>query len=378
MSMFDAMDIGDESDEADFGGFTVEPEGLKAPRDSTLCVGHNNIETQILGLINSGNIPHALIFSGVEGIGKSTFAFRLARYLLKNGTGESADDGLFGDSGLTNLAPVTSLSINDEDSVFKQIASGGHPDFLFIHRPMDERKGTLKNNLDVDTARKVTPFLRKTASDGGWRVVLVDDADTMNRNAQNALLKILEEPPKNTILILICHRLGNMIPTIRSRCRVMHFDPLTNDALSDLMQREVGESLPHEEREILSFLSDGSIGLAKAIIDTGGIETAQQIISVLEHNSFDMAEIHSLSNGVNKDEVFKNIERFFLKMIEAVIFAKAQNQSVSSPLTRIEFDSDLAYWLQKYETMKAHFAQAHFSNLDKKLATLNAFILFKE
>ncbi len=374
MSMFDAIDMGEELNEDDFGSFTTEAEGLKAPRDATFCVGHDNIESHVLSLINSGNIPHALIFSGVEGIGKSTFAFRLARYLLKNGVGGSADGGLFGDTP----PPATSLSINNKDPVFKQIASGGHPDFLFIHRPIDERKGTPKNNLDVDTARKTTPFLRKTASDGGWRVVLVDDADTMNRNAQNALLKILEEPPKNAILILICHRLGNMIPTIRSRCRVIHFDPLTSDTLSDLMQREIGESLPYEERQILSFLSDGSIGLAKTIIDTGGIETAQQIISILEQAPYDMTEIHNLSNSVNKDEAFKNIERFFLKMIEAVIFAKAQNQSIQTPLTGIKFDNDLAFWLQKYEAMKAHFSQAQFSNLDKKLATLNAFILFKE
>lgn len=375
MSMFDELDSEGSFDEKDFGRVVASsPEGLKAPRDATLCIGHDNIESQILSLINSGNIPHALIFSGVEGIGKSTFSFRLARYLLKNGIGNMADAGLFGDAP----PPATSLSINSEDSVFRQVSSGGHPDFLFIHRPMDDRKGTLKNNLDVDTARKVTPFLRKTASDGGWRVVLVDDADTMNRNAQNALLKILEEPPKNTILILICHRLGNMIPTIRSRCRVIHFDPLSSDALSDLMQMEIGESLPHEEREILSFLSDGSIGLAKNIIDTGGIETAQQLINILERAPYDMTEIHTLSNSVNKDEVFKNIERFFLKMIEAVIFAKAQNQMIKAPLTEIPFDGDLEYWLKKYEAMKAHFSQARFSNLDKKLATLNAFILFKE
>lgn len=379
MSMFDEMDV----DESDFGGFTQgEPEGLQDPRDSQFCIGHENVEAQILSLINSGNMPHALIFSGVNGIGKSTFAFRLARYLLKNGAGATSlkgtDGGLFGDTNLGDLAPATSLGINAEDPIFRQVASGGNPDLLTIGRPMDERKGTQKNNLDVDTARKVTPFLRKTASDGGWRVVIVDDADTMNRNAQNALLKILEEPPKNALLILICHRLGNMIPTIRSRCRVIDFEPLSQENLNALMQKEIGNSLPLDEQEIISFLSEGSIGSAKTIIETGGIETAQSIFDVLQRAPLDKSEIHKLANSVSKDEVFKNIERVFFKITEAVVFSKARNHPLNAPLSSINFAGDLEYWLKKYEAMKAHFNQAWRGNLDKKLSTLNAFLLFKD
>jgi DNA polymerase-3 subunit delta' len=257
------------------------------------------------------------------------------------------------------------------------VASGGHPDLLTIERPLDERKGTVKNNLDVDTARKVTPFLRKTASDGGWRVVIVDDADTMNRNAQNALLKILEEPPKNTLLILICHRLGHMIPTIRSRCRVVDFAPLSKDHLNDLMQKEIGGTLSLEEQEILAFLSEGSIGVAKIILDTNGIETAQNVFDILKRRPFDKSQIHQLANNVSKDDIFKNIERVFLKIIEAIVFSKAQNQPLEAPLSAMNFDGDLQDWLKKYEEMKTHFQQAHTGNLDKKLATLNAFFIFE-
>lgn len=373
MSMFDALDI----DEENFGGFVskagAEPEGLSYPRETSLLIGHEDVEKKILSLLNSGNIPHAVIFSGISGIGKSTFAFRLARYLLKNGAGDSTTDSLFGDAP----PPATSLNISSDDPVFRQVASGGHPDLLTIERPMDERKGTMKNNLDVETARKVNPFLRKTASDGGWRVVIVDDADTMNRNAQNALLKILEEPPKNAMLILVCHRLGNMIPTIRSRCRVVQFDPLSTENLALLMQKEIGDSLPQKEQEILSFLSEGSIGTAKTIMETGGIETALNILDILKRVPIDMVEVHALSNSIGKDDIFKNIELFFLKMIEAIIFSKAQNKVLPVPLLSMNFEGDLDCWLNKYEVTKEHFAQAWRGNLDKKLATLNAFFLFK-
>ena len=115
---------------------------------------------------------------------------------------DTAQDSLFG-GGDDLAAPATTLDIPTDDPVFAKVASGGHPDLLVVERQTDPKTGQIKSNLDVQTARKVVPFLRMTSSDGGWRIVIVDDADLMNRNAQNALLKILEEPPQNTLLILV-------------------------------------------------------------------------------------------------------------------------------------------------------------------------------
>jgi DNA polymerase-3 subunit delta' len=153
-----------ESDEA-----LGEPEGLVEPRHSNFFVGHESAQERLLSLINSGAMPHAMIFSGTQGIGKSTLAFRLARTLLKHGTPDSNQDSLFGDAA---PADITSLSIDADDPVFSKVAAGGHPDLLTIE-PLEGKK-----SLDVNTARKVAPFLRMTSADGGWRVVIVDDADT--------------------------------------------------------------------------------------------------------------------------------------------------------------------------------------------------------
>ncbi|HPD82453.1 MAG TPA: DNA polymerase III subunit delta' [Alphaproteobacteria bacterium] len=356
-----------------------EPEGLLSPRDSSLFVGHSSNEKILLDFINSGAMPHALIFSGQEGIGKATMAFRLARYLLKNGTPDSAQDSLFGDTP----AAATSLDIPADDPVFSKVSSGGHPDLLTIERGIDAKKGTQKNSVDVETARKVAPFLRMTASNGGWRVVIIDDADTMNRNAQNAMLKILEEPPSNTLLILIVHRLGAMIPTIRSRCRVLNFEPLAEDCLNQLMEKQIGNSLDNSQKQLLNALAAGSVGRAQQIIDSNGLETAQSILDLFQqYPNFNWVDIHHLSDQAGRagqDSTFNHIEKTFLWVIESFVFALANhNQTLPAvldtpPLTDMMKSRPLDQWLKIFEELKAHFEQTNFSNLDKRQAVLGAF-----
>lgn len=373
-----------EMEEEGAGGFEPAiPEGLLAPRDSDFLLDHSEVEQTLLDIVNSGSIPHAFIFSGLKGIGKSTMAFRLARFLLKNGISDPNQDSLFGDAP----SEAVSLDIDPADPVFSKVASGGHPDLLTIERPMDDKKGFKKNNLDVETARKVTPFLRMTSADGGWRVVIVDDADTMNRNAQNALLKILEEPPENTVLILISHRLGAMISTIRSRCRVVHFNPLQDENLQKLIQKEVGDTVSAYDQKILTALSSGSIGICRKIVESGGLETAQTVLGILKQwPNFEMSQVHHLADGAaraGQNEVMNNIERTFLFITEQIAFAKAKGlQTLPEPIDDAVFikmlnERSLEHWITRHSEIKDHFASALFSNLDKKIAVINAFNLFR-
>ncbi len=381
--MFDDFQDIDENVSVDLSGYDIdEPEGLSQPRDSILCLGHDDAEQTLLQLINSGAMPHALIFSGLHGVGKSTFAFKLARYLLKHGTADSAQDSLFGDAPLEAM----NLDVAKYDPVFSRVSSGGHPDFLYIERPIDT-KGVQKNALDVDTARKVAPFLRKTASEGGWRIVLVDDADTMNRNAQNALLKILEEPPSNALLILVTHRLGAMIPTIRSRCRVVSFDPLEKEPLEQLMGLAVGGEVSARERKILTALAGGSMGAVQKIIDAGGFDTIQMTLDILQGwENWDWVEIHHLADSISRagqGDLFKNVETIMCWVVTQMVFAKAKKHAqLEDPLDNEAFTALLHHysledWVKICDNLKEHFAQAHFANLDKKQAVLGAFNIIK-
>src|SRR5205814_6509761 len=160
-------------------------------------------------LVEAGRLPHAILLSGPRGIGKATFAFRLARFLLAGPEDLPAE--MFGETEKGGLA------IDSESGVFRRVASGGHADLLTVERAYDPRRRRMRGEIVVGDTREISAFLRLTPAEGGWRVVIVDGADEMNRNAANALLKILEEPPQRALLLLVAHSPGRLLPTIRSR-----------------------------------------------------------------------------------------------------------------------------------------------------------------
>src|SRR5712691_11401764 len=177
-----------------------------APRANPHLRGHEAAERELRRLTEAGRLPHAILLCGPRGIGKATLAFRLARFLLAR-SGDGFGDG---DGG---------LAIDPEQSVFHRVASGGHADLLTVERTYDPRRRRLRSEILVEDTREIAGFFRLTAAEEGWRIVIVDGAEEMNRNAANALLKILEEPPRRALLLLVSHSPGRLLPTIRSRCR---------------------------------------------------------------------------------------------------------------------------------------------------------------
>jgi len=152
------------------------------PRDNPDLIGHADAEAEILAALRAGRLHHGWLIAGPRGIGKATLAYRFARFLLA-GTPETGTDTL-------HIAP--------DSAVFRRVAAGGHSDLLTLERRADAKTGKLRREIVVGDVRAVGPFLGLTAGEGGWRIVVVDAADDLNRNAANALLKLLEEPPRNT------------------------------------------------------------------------------------------------------------------------------------------------------------------------------------
>ena len=198
------------------------------PRERLKLVGHGEAEQTLLSAFQSGRLPHAWLISGPRGIGKATLAYRFARFLLNGGS----EGGLFGGPD--------DLSVPAESSVAHRVAAQAHPDLRVVERTANERTGKLRTEIVVDDVRDLSHFLRLTPSDGGWRIAIVDAADEMNRNAANALLKILEEPPDRAVLLVVSHAPGRLLPTIRSRCRKLVMKPLPLDQTDAL----IGEFLP--------------------------------------------------------------------------------------------------------------------------------------
>src|SRR5437879_2215507 len=201
------------------------------PRANPDLLGHQNAEAELRRLFDSGRMPHALLLSGPRGIGKATLAFRFARFVLAGGAGEGSSPLLFA------AADNGGLAIPPESGTFRRVASGCHADLLTVERAWDPRRRRLRSEIVVDDAREIGAFLRLTPAEGGWRVVVVDGADEMNRNAANAMLKILEEPPRLALLLLVAHSPGRLLPTIRSLCRRLPLAPLPPAIVRQLVLR---------------------------------------------------------------------------------------------------------------------------------------------
>ncbi len=206
--------------------------GMPHPREMLDLVGHAAQEAAFLAGYRGGALHHAFLLTGLEGIGKATFAYRAARFLLAQG--DAAPGG------------VGSLDVAAETRAAHLVAQDAHPDLGILKRRYDAKSKKFRAEIAVEDTREVLELFEKTAAFGGWRVIIVDSADDMNAASANALLKTLEEPPEKAIFFLIAHQPQLLLPTIRSRCRVLRFDPLPDSALSFLITALRGEAASPE------------------------------------------------------------------------------------------------------------------------------------
>jgi DNA polymerase-3 subunit delta' len=344
------------------------------PRANPELIGQEAAERAFLQAWNSGRLAHAWLLTGRRGIGKATLAFRIARFVLAGGAPPSA--GLFG------AEEPAGLQMSTDHSVFRRIASGGHADFKLIERGWaDDKHGRRKSEITIDEVRDVGAFLALTPAEGGWRVVIVDAADEMNRNSANAILKILEEPPKRALLLLVSHSPGRLLPTIRSRCRRLAMPPLADKAVAELLRRRHPD-LPEDEASALANLSGGSIGRALALHGQGGLALYGDMIGLLERlPQLPLTALHEFSDRIGRqsDDV-----ALFGELLTGWL-ADAAATAAGGPVRAVLADeaelqrklvgrAGLERWSALWEKTGSLFERAVAVNLDGKQVVLNAFL----
>ena len=281
----------------------VDPPEIPKPRSNPYFTGHNSAEKNFLNAWTGGRLAHAWLICGPRGIGKATLAYRMARFVMSQGPQTQPCGDIFGAT-----AVPASLQMPAEHPVFRRMAALGHGDFRAVERGWsDATQIKRKTVISVDDVRSVGNFLTMTPAEGGWRVVLIDAADEMNLNAANAVLKILEEPPRRALLFLVAHNPDRLLATIRSRCRRLDLHPLAARQVAALMNR-YRPDLSADDTAALAVLGDGSIGRALELADEGGVSLFRDLISLLnEAPKLNIFHVHALANKVLRGDVFRTL-----------------------------------------------------------------------
>ena len=338
------------------------------PREMLQLYGHDAAQGEFIDAFQNGNMHHAWILSGLEGIGKSTLAYRIARFVLASDESREA-------LGPQDLMSDPKLATN------RQIANMAHPGLMTIRRVWNEKTKKLSTIIPVDEVRRLKSFLQHTSTtSGAWRMVIVDRADDLNVNAANALLKSLEEPPKNCLFLLISSEPGRLLPTIRSRCRTLELSPLPplelRTAVGSVLERAPGKA---DER--LFDLADGCVRRYLALSAGDGLKYYEQLLGLLASlPNLDQGRLLKLSDELSLVTAQQSFEIFFdlfFSTLARNIRGQAGGEGLfeheKSTLGHMISTSSLAQWASLWETIAAEKADVARLNLDKKSFVLETF-----
>lgn len=267
-------------------------DGAPHPRDTGRVIGQEPAEAAFLAAYNAGRLHHGWLLTGPRGVGKATLAWSIARFLLATPAAE--EDGLFGAP-----PPPETLHIDPDHPVARRMRALSEPGLFVLRRGATDKGDRLANDIRVSEVRRMANFFQLSATDGGRRVVIVDAADELNTQAANALLKMLEEPPARTTLLLISHQPARLLPTIRSRCRALRLAPLSAPDMAAALD-QAGVSAPEDPEELaaLAALSSGSVGAAVRLCTEGGLELYAQLAALYATlPRLDRARAVALSNA---------------------------------------------------------------------------------
>jgi DNA polymerase-3 subunit delta' len=276
-----------------------------------LIFGQDRAVEQFASAWASRKLHHAWLLGGPKGVGKATFAHEAARRVLAEAAGPPFD--------------LPQLETPDEHPIAKLIDAGSHPDMRWLERienPDAKVKGTLYRNIIIKQVRALGEFMGLTPALSPWRVAVIDTVDELEPAGANALLKMLEEPPPNTLFFLISHMPGRLLPTIRSRCRRLEFQALDDDAMTSILERHT--DLGPAEREKIIAMAFGSAGRALAFAGLELNQLEEAALAILRQGDPSNARRSALAAELGKKAAGDRYAAF-LDLVPSLIAREARH-----------------------------------------------------
>lgn len=350
--------------------------GPPPPRANPELVGHRDAAATLVECWRSRRLAHAWLLTGLQGVGKATLAYRFARFVLNGG----ARGELFGDT-------ANALALDADEPVFRRVAAGSHADLLTVERGFDDKKKRRRDEIVAADVRAVGPFLRFTASEGGWRVVVIDRADDFNLTAANALLKVLEEPPDNSLILLVSNTPGWLLPTIHSRCRRLALRPLDETTVAGFLGRHRPE-LDTSEAIAIARLAEGSPGHALRLADEGGLALYGEMVKLIEQAPNFVGEtLYGLAERVARPgagpefaTLMELLRQWLARLVRAGATGTVAADVVpgeSHVVRRLLAGGRLEHWIDVWEKTGRLAARTDHANLDRRHVVITTFSTLK-
>jgi len=261
---------------------------IKAPRETVALFGHEAAEAALLDAYKSGRIAHAWLIGGPPGIGKATLAFRFARFVFAHPDPKAAD-----------VQRATTLALPPDHPVSRRMQAQAQPDFRVLERVVNEQTGKLFTVIRVEDTRRLVAFFGHSSGQDGWRIAIIDAVDDLDRSSANTILKVLEEPPARTLLLLLSHSPGRELPTIRSRCRRLLLRPLPEDDVARALAEATGRGADDAELAQAAAASGGSVSRALALLDGPALALRQRVVEAIgQLPNPDPRALHALADSI--------------------------------------------------------------------------------
>jgi DNA polymerase-3 subunit delta' len=250
-----------------------------------VIVGQDKAVEQFASAWASRKLHHAWLLAGPRGVGKASFAHAAARRVLADAAGPASS--------------LPGVETSDDHPMVRLVEARSHPDMRQLERLVNEKTGNLARSISVDQVRSLADLFDLSPAMSDWRVVIIDSVDELEPAGANALLKMLEEPPPNSIFFLVSHAPGRLLPTIRSRCRRLDFQALDDDAMTSVLELAAPETSASERAKIVA-ISFGSAGRALAFAELGLAKIEDAATAILRQGDPTNARRSELASELGK------------------------------------------------------------------------------